>query len=237
MEDCPKIINADDPNFLEWRRREKRSSEIFLGNRQRDCFAAQHNEICRRFEKMTLDLLSLRYSVHTDKILKIIKPGKRRGRSMFQFLELDFIKYNLEGTPLFGEIKHSITPKQAKKTARKQIRQRLAGVESQWPNGSGIVICYFMSCLSPDILQPISLDSASQLDDYFARNQVHGVSEFCIDVDELFIQLDNAGIATNNIRRELVESYKAMTDPGSTIDLNSSPIENSLGNAFPKNDG
>lgn len=234
MEECPQIINSDDPSFLEWKKREKRSSDAFLGKRKRDYFAAKHDKNCQLFEEMTLKLLSLKYSVITDKILKISKPGRRRGHSRFQFLELDFIKYDLEGIPLFGEIKHSTSPKQAMKVARRQIRQRWKGVESQWPNGSGIVICYFMSCLSQDDTPPTSFDSASQLDSYFAQPHVNGISEFCIDVDELFIQLENAGLAQHAIRSELVKSYIAMTDPVSTIDLDSAPIENSLGNAFSK---
>ena len=223
----PQIIDSAETEYLSWLANNKKLSEQFRGGRVRDTYAVSYDQVCRHLEATTLQYLSDRYSFLTGKVLKLQKQGRRRGLNPFQFLELDLVKYDSGGAPVFCEIKHSISTANAMRCARKQVRRRLKGAESRWPKATGIVICYFMSCISPDQSSAKNLVENSVLDDYFSESREPGIIEFCIDGSEHFAQMKTTGHDIGNLQSALIQSHQEMLDPVSTIHLDRAPINSS----------
>lgn len=232
MENKPLIIDADDPLYHEWLRRHHRVSNHYRGQGARDSFSARYNRALRQLEDMTIEFLGTNYGLQTGKVLRVFKGERSRGKSPFRFYELDLIKQAPGGTPLFCEIKHSISPKKAMNSARRQIRVRQAAVAECWPESSGVAICYLLSWIKYEPESQPQLASIPDLDLFFSRDQASGISGFYIDGRDLLSEMEASGYRVAELRSELTVSYEEMIDPVSTVHLDTQPL-NSLSQAFP----
>jgi hypothetical protein len=229
------LVNKQDPSYRDFNARVMRVEAEKNRLRLKDPFAADHYKVRHDLETATFQLFATNHDVQTGLILKAprLVPSNF---GIFEFLEVDFVCFH-EATPVvFGELKFSITPDKAKRSAYEQVARRLYLANQRWPKARGMVVCYSTSSFMD---QGVELPGAeSEVSFFDALSEALDSSEFISVYDLKFKSLCEDLLAMGTIDEALLRRFRITFDEmRSPLQSPFSPLRpnngfNSLGNAF-----
>lgn len=200
------IISKSDPSYLNWAKRSIIEDKRKNRGRIKDPAAANHQQLMRELEAATLRMIKAKIGAETEVIIRRI--NKTGNRIFYEFYETDFAIFANTEPVLFGELKISGSPKNALKTARKQLRKRIDIVNEKWPGTCGMVVFYDLDYENnqlsyndhDELIHPVDI----------AHNDIH---TFIFRISDLYDKLVHDDYLRTDFKIHFKESINFMKNP------------------------
>lgn len=197
--------------------------------REKDSFAAEHQINLLSLENATLAW----FATHERISLNLVLISRTKGHSPFGLYdcqEMDFVGGSADSPDVFGELKTSVSPASAMKTARKQLRKRMTIGSQRWPHVAGLVVCFAMNWGMQKSWHgsTYSLESVGSI--LGANHLPNEITSFVFDGSELLNRLVCDGYLAPSFPDQIANSFRLLNDPTSCLIAQTNDF--TLGNAF-----
>lgn len=228
-----EIVSADNTSYLEWIERCIRFEKELETKPQKDPVAADYNESMRELEAATLLLLGKSFGVQIGCVLKVARWKAHYRLGPYDFHQLDALTWS-GGAPVFCEVKHTFTPRQALQAARKQVRKRVGLASEKWSECRGVVLCFHLSNedeangTPPDRYRPLE-----DLGKLLATKERDGdIPCILVAGTELRLLLDRHGLDGTALMSNLAKAKGLLDSAANWKGSAFSPLPNSFGDAM-----
>jgi hypothetical protein len=224
-----ELIPQSDERFARFVAKSKQQSEVKDRGGLKDSFSGEHHQNMRILEAATLSWFATFESVAIGMVL-IRKRNEHSVFGMYDCLETDFVVGVPDSPALFGELKISISPEDALKAARKQLRKRIAIGLRRWPHIAGVAICFSMAWgtgkqWTGTVLQIEQIEGVLNY-----RQSDNGLVCFVFAGSDLMNLLVSKGFLDPTFPEQILNSFRLMNNPTSCLPAEAG--EFSMSNAF-----
>jgi hypothetical protein len=223
------LIPQSDERFARFVAKSKQQSAAKDRGRFKDSFSGEHQQNMRMLEAATLSWFATFESVAIGMVL-ISKRNEHSVFGMYDCLETDFVLGAQDSPELFGELKISISPEDALKAARKQLRKRIAIGSRRWPHIAGVAICFSLDwgtgkLWTGTVHQIHEIEGALNY-----RQSDNGLVCFVFGGSELMSLLVSKGFLDPTFPEQVLNSFRLMNNPTSCLPAEVADF--SMSNAF-----